>query len=99
MSKFFIRIIVLVICTSSVAASIVGCGSGTSTPEPLATKAEVNNIVEMRKYFDKAGGDWNKLSAEDQAAYTKLAGDSTKAQAMWNNMASPTGSGASSGQR
>ena len=45
----------------------------------------------MRKYYDKAGGQWDSLSAEDKAAFTKIAGDDAKAQAMWRTMSTPLG--------
>jgi hypothetical protein len=90
--------IVLTLISICSLTMVLGCGSGSQDPQSIASPAEVNNIVEMRTYFDKAGGDWNKLSADDQAAYTKLAGDATKAQAMWTRMSGPIG-GAVPGQR
>lgn len=69
-----------------------GCGaSSDGKPQSIATEEQVNKIVEMRKLFDKAGGKWEDLSAADKDAYTKLAGDGEKAQAMWKTMSTPMG--------
>lgn len=73
--------------------SLAGCGSGSSgKPESIASEEQVNKIVEMRKYFDKVNGQWDSLTAEDKASFTKLAGDEAKAQAMWKTMSTPLGS-------
>jgi hypothetical protein len=72
---------------------VSGCDSGPGgKPQSIATDAEVNNIVEMRKIFDKAGGNWDTLSSEEKAQFTKLAGDDAKAQTRWKSMSTPMGS-------
>lgn len=68
-----------------------GCSGGTSKPQSIASEERVGQLVEMRKLFDKAGGKWDSLTAEEKAEYTRLAGDEAKAQAMWKTMSSPAG--------
>ena len=85
---------VIVLSVSLLAASFIvsGCGSSDGgKPQSIASEQEVNKIVEMRTLFDKAGGKWESLTAEDKAAFTKLAGDDSKAQAMWKTMSTPMG--------
>lgn len=74
-----------------------GCSSTPGQPESIASEARVQEIVEMRKLFDKAGGKWEALSAEDQAAYIKLAGDEAQAKTMWTTMSTPMGSDPNTG--
>jgi hypothetical protein len=57
----------------------------------------VARMTEMRGFYDKVKGDWNALSAEDKAAFTKLAGDEAKAQKIWGTMAGPPGAGPGAG--
>jgi hypothetical protein len=87
----------LVLLSASTVGAISGCSSGSGKPESIASEERVGQIVEMRKYFDKAGGNWDALSAEDKAAYTKLAGDDKKAQTMWRTMSTPMGANPSGG--
>jgi hypothetical protein len=68
-----------------------GCSSGDGKPQSIASDQQVSNIVEMRKLFDKAGGNWDSLTAGEKAEYTKLAGDEAKGQTMWKSMATPMG--------
>lgn len=68
-----------------------GCSSESSKPQSIASEERVVQLVEMRKIFDKAGGQWDSLSADEKATYTRLAGDDAKAQAMWKTMSSPAG--------
>lgn len=80
--------------------SISGCGAPSSSnaadvqPDPKKVEMAKN----MRAYFDKVHGDYAQLSAEDKAAYVKLAGSDAKAQELWDlmkngasRMASPSG--------
>lgn len=86
------RVAVAFVILSCIGA-LVGCGSSSSGKlESIASEEQVNKIVEMRKYFDKVNGQWNSLTAEDKAAFTKLAGDDAKAQSMWKTMSTPMGS-------
>jgi len=75
----------------SAACLISGCDSGPSKPQSIASEERVGQLVEMRKIFDKAGGNWDSLTAADKAEYTRLAGDDAKAQAMWKTMSGPPG--------
>ena len=40
----------------------------------------------LRSYFTKVNGNYDQLSAEDKAAYTKLAGGEDKGQKTWDLM-------------
>ena len=75
--------------------SVVGCGPGEADkPVSIASDARVNEIVQMRKIFDEAKGNWDALPPEKKAEYTKLAGDEEKAKTMWANMVNPMGANA-----
>jgi len=69
-----------------------GCSGDSGKPQSIASEERVQEIVEMRKIYDKSGGNWDALSAEDKAAYIKLAGDEQKAKTMWTTMSTPMGS-------
>ena len=71
---------------------VSGCDSGPGgTPQSIATDQQVNNMVEARKFFDKAAGNWDSLTAEDKAQFNKLAGDEAKGKTLWQTMANPMG--------
>lgn len=75
---------------------LAGCGAGsTDAPKSIATKDRVDQIVEMRKIYDRGHGDWNALTDTDRAQYTKLAGDDAKAKQAWDRMGHPPGGGSS----
>jgi len=69
-----------------------GCNSAPDKPESIASEARVQEIVEMRKIFDKAGGNWDSLTEADKAEYIRLAGDEAQAKTMWTTMSTPMGS-------
>ena len=52
---------------------LLGCGPS-GGPDPKVEEARVNKAVEMRKLFDKAGGDYTKLDATDKAKFDEMAG-------------------------
>lgn len=84
--------VLIAIVAVTVSAFLAGCGSSDGgKPQSIATNEQVNKIVEMRTIFDKAGGKWEILTAEDKAEFTKLAGDDAKAQSMWKTMSTPMG--------
>lgn len=70
----------------------IGCGD-TPAPEAMGGEDGVARMTEMRGLYDKVKGDWNALTAEDKAAFTKLAGDDAKAQKLWATMSGPPGAG------
>jgi hypothetical protein len=70
-----------------VALSALGCGSDSTKPESIASPERVTQIVDMRKLFDKAKGNWDSMSATDKDQFTKLAGDEKTAKSMWESMA------------
>ena len=74
-----------------------GCSSDGGKPQSIASEARVNEIVQMRDIYDKAGGKWDSLSEEDKATYTRLAGGDEKAKQMWTNMGNPMGAAPSGG--
>ncbi|MCW5940934.1 MAG: hypothetical protein KIS66_01795 [Fimbriimonadaceae bacterium] len=82
------RILALAIATLAFGA-LVGCNSGPGKPESIATEEKVSKAVEMRQMFDKVGGDWNKLTADEQKQFTEFAGDAQKAEFVWYRMGHP----------
>lgn len=68
--------------------SLIGCNSAPSKPESIASDEKVNKAVEMRALFDKVGGDWNQLSADEQKQFTEFAG-ADKAEFVWYRMGHP----------
>lgn len=76
---------------ASYGATLTGCSSGSSEPESIASADRVTELVEMRKLYDKVGGDWAALSPAEQEQYNKMAGDAEKGKTMWASMANPTG--------
>lgn len=88
------RLFALALAASALACSFVsaGCGDGSGgKPQSIASETRVQEIVKMREIFDKVRGNWDALSAEDKAEYTRLAGDEAKARQMWEGMANPVG--------
>lgn len=70
----------------------VGCQSDPGKPESIASEARVQEIVQMRTIFDRAGGKWDAMTEADKAEYIRLAGDEEKAKSMWETMSTPMGS-------
>jgi len=65
---------------------IAGCGDS-GGPDPKVQTAMVDKAKTMREMFVKAGGDYDKLSAEDKAKWLKFCeNDQNKAQDAWNGM-------------
>lgn len=82
----------------AVFSTVVGCGSGTPPPVAQASQTQIDNAVKMRELFVKANGNYDSLSAEDKAAYVKLAGSEAAGQAQWKTMSShPATPGGASG--
>lgn len=54
-------------------AILSGCGDS-GGPNPKMEETRVNKAIEMRKLFDKAGGDYSKLDATDKASFDQMAG-------------------------
>lgn len=68
-------------------ATTAGCGNKDAPATVVqASQTQIDNAVKMREYFVKAGGKYESLSAEDKAAYVKLAGDEAAGQAQWQTM-------------
>jgi hypothetical protein len=63
----------------------VGCGES-GGPDPKIEQARVDEAVEMRKLFDKVGGDYSKLDASDKAKFEKYVGKPAEAEKTWNSM-------------
>lgn len=90
--SFFMRLVVASLVVTGI-GMISGCDSGPGgAPQSIATPEQVNNIVEMRKLYDKVGGQWDSLSADEKSQYNKLAGDEAKGQTLWKSMGNPMGS-------
>lgn len=78
------------------ALGLIGCGSG-GGPDPQAQAKQVDHAKNLRSYFDKANGEYTKLSDADRDAFVKLSGDETKAQQNWNLMKNGPGAAAGRG--
>lgn len=78
---------ILTIATAIFIGSVilVGCGSEAG-PDPTDQKQNVANAQSMRSYFEKAGGDYEKLTPEDKAAYVAVSGGEEKAKQNWDLM-------------
>jgi hypothetical protein len=75
----------LLVCL--LALFIAGCGESGPAPDPKAETARLDKITDMRTIFDKSGGNYDSLSADDKAQFVKLAGgDEAKAMESWNLM-------------
>ena len=69
-----------------------GCsGSDKSGRDTSSQEKSVENAKTMRTLFDKVGGDFDKLSPEDKAAFIKLFENEAKAMDTWNRMKSGPG--------
>lgn len=68
------------------ALNMVGCGKSEPPAVVQASQAQIDNAVQMRQMFVKANGNYDSLSAEDKAAYNKLAGSEAAGQAQWKTM-------------
>ncbi len=80
----------LLVAFAIVPITLTGC-SGDVKLDKDATIMDVDVATKSREYFDKAQGDYEKLSAEDKAAYLKLhGGDQNKADATWQIMVNPS---------
>jgi hypothetical protein len=63
-----------------------GCGEG-GGPNPNVEAKRLAEATQRRALFDKAGGDYARLSAEDRAAFVRLhGGDDAKARQVWDVM-------------
>lgn len=76
---------------------VAGCDGGSQAPQSIASEERVDQIVEMRKIYDKAGGKWENLTEADRAAYIKMAGDEAQAKTMWTAMSTPMGTAPNTG--
>lgn len=84
MKVFKISFLLIVSMTATVAT--VGCGNS-GGPDPKVEQARVDQAVEMRKLFDKVGGDYAKLDAADKAKFEKYVGGSPgDAEKTWATM-------------
>lgn len=95
------RILLPLLALGATGVATVGCGDS-GGPDPKVEQARVDQALEMRKLFDKVGGDYAKLDPADKAAFEKYAGGAESAQKTWTSMkfgtadgvaTPPTGSG------
>jgi len=84
----------LILASATVGFWIVGCGDS-GGPNPKVEEARVNTAIEMRKLFDKAGGDYTKLDATDKATFDNYAGGPEAAQKTWSMMKNGAAGGTS----
>lgn len=69
------------------AAGLIAAGCGDSGgPDMKVEETRVGKATEMRRLFDKSGGDYSKLDATDKATIDKLAGSSEEAQKSFSEM-------------
>lgn len=74
----------LAVCSALSLSMLAGCGSPGPDKEDQANRVEV--ATQMRSYFDKAGGDYNRLSEADRAEFIKLCGGEEQAKTNWDLM-------------
>lgn len=96
------KISFLLIVSMAATMATVGCGES-GGPDPKVEQARVDEALEMRKLFDKVGGDYAKLDEADKAKFIKYVGGSpADAEKTWASMkygtvgdvsAPPSGSG------
>lgn len=74
---------------------IVGCGSKPQGGDLLNDKAAQEKAVEVgkRKFeiFQKAGGDWDKMTPEDKKEYIGFHESEADAREYWNLQKNPPG--------
>lgn len=76
----------------TLAVFLSGCGDK-GGPDPTVQAKSVENAKNLRSYFDKAGGNYDSLSAADKEAFVKASGGQEKATQNWNLMANGPGAG------
>ena len=64
--------------------AVCGCNGGGRDPEVQAKKVEY--VKSLRAYFDKANGDYSRLSDADKAEFVKLSGSEQQAKLNWDGM-------------
>jgi hypothetical protein len=67
-----------------VALATVGCGS--DNPPILGDAKQAQTAIAIRDMYNKVHGDWNALSAADQAQFQKLIG-TKNAEETWKQLA------------
>jgi hypothetical protein len=76
----------LVLSCSFLSVVVTGCGSG-GGPDPQVEASRLETAKSMRAIFDKVHGNYEMLSPDDKAAFTKLSrGDEAKAKLAWDQM-------------
>lgn len=69
-----------------VSAIVLTACDGPQAP-PEDNKKGLETAKKMREYFDKAGGDYGKLTGVDKDEFVKLAGGKPEeAEKLWNQM-------------
>lgn len=77
----------LLVVFMAVVGGVMLSGCGSSGPDAQVETERVDNAKQMRSIFDNAGGDYEKLSAEDKAKFVKIfGGDEAKAKHSWDAM-------------
>lgn len=83
------RFLILSISAVAAAALLTGCGAqGQAVDKDYMAKAEAK-AGDIRVIFDKVGGNWDAMTAEDKAAYVANFKDEAEAKAAWDVMISP----------
>ena len=73
--------------------AMAGCGSNDTIKEdPAAVTKRVDAATKMRSYFDKSGGNYDSLSAEDKSALNALTGGEKHSREAFGHMV-PSGGG------
>lgn len=67
--------------------TLVAYGCGSSTPDSQVETSRLQAAQEMRKLFEKAGGNYESLTAQDKASFLKqFKGNESDSQKAWNAM-------------
>lgn len=72
-------------CALVALGALIGCQTGPA-PSAKVEEQRLASAVELRSYFDKAGGDYSQLSETDRAEFERLTGGPEEAQRAWNLM-------------
>jgi hypothetical protein len=62
----------------------VGAGCGNSGgPDPKVEAVRRDTLTNLRSYYDRAGGDYARLSAADKAEFVRACGGEKQAEQTW----------------
>lgn len=84
-SKSALRTLLLAAGAVFALGLLAGCQTGPA-PSAKVEEKRLATAMELRSFFDKAGGDYSRLSEADRAEFERLTGGPDEAQRAWNLM-------------